>query len=180
MENAIQKQMLFLTGFMGSGKTHVGKKLATLLDMPFLDLDEDIVEKAGKSVHELFAQHGEAWFRLLERRALHDTLFIPPSIVATGGGAPCFFNNMDWMNTHGKTIFMDASLPVLVKRLWKGKEKRPLLKDLSEDQLEVSIQSRVSGRLPYYHQAHVHYPILDGEQNNVEGLLSLLSRADSL
>ena len=117
----LMQNTIYLIGFMGSGKSHVGKKLAAALYAPHMDLDSLIESSTGMSIKEIFAKHSEAYFRLLERRALHNTAFGPKRIVATGGGAPCFYDNMDWINRHGLAIYLDATPQVLAERLWRGK-----------------------------------------------------------
>jgi len=118
---------IYLVGFMGSGKSHWGKRLAEHLGRPFFDLDEVIEAGEGLTVSTLFSSIGENGFRELERRYLHQMEHQPPSIVATGGGTPCFFDNMAWMNAQGTTVYLKISMPILHQRLVAGKGKRPLL-----------------------------------------------------
>ena len=118
---------LFLIGFMGSGKSYVGSRLAEGLDMDFIDLDALIVEKAEKSIPEIFAEEGEMAFRTLERDCLRSLGSCDEVVVACGGGTPCFFDNMDWMNAQGMTIFLQTSVDLLAKRLLSEVAQRPLL-----------------------------------------------------
>jgi shikimate kinase len=161
---------IFLIGFMGSGKSHVGIKLADYLYCPFYDIDQMIERQAGKSISEIFAQEGEAWFRVLERRALHDTIYKTPGIIATGGGVPCFFDNIEWMNKQGVVIFLDASEEVLFQRLWKGRSKRPLLNGLTIEKLQIFIKQKMEERRPFYEKAAVHYLIQSHEQATAEDI----------
>ena len=101
---------------MASGKTYWGLIIARVTGLPFTDLDTEIEEMATKSVHAIFADHGEEFFREAERDALHALETAPPGIVATGGGTPCFFDNMDWMNAHGRTIYLETPADVLLAR----------------------------------------------------------------
>lgn len=167
---------IYLIGFMGSGKSHVGKKLAASLYCPFVDLDQAIERYAGKKIREVFADEGEAYFRLIERRALQDTAFGPTRIVATGGGTPCFFDNMQWINQHGLAIYLDADPEVLVERLWRGRVKRPLLNGLDQESLLAFINRKISERSFYYEQAPVHYHIKSPQQNSAEDLLRNLDQ----
>src|SRR5690606_8666855 len=120
---------LFFIGFMGCGKTTIGKKISRKSGIPFIDLDEQIVDKSGISIADYFALHGETQFRQLESDVLRAIPANQAKIVSTGGGAPCFNNNMEWMNENGITIYLKLSPAVLLKRL-AGKEaiSRPLLK----------------------------------------------------
>ncbi len=145
---------IFLIGFMGSGKSYWGHLLSQKLNLPFFDLDEQIVNAAGKTINEIFADHGEEYFRLKEKEVLHiiteshDTF-----VMACGGGAPCYFNNIEYMNQAGTTVWLNASVNTLFKRLSKEKEHRPLLKSLTDDQLRLFIKKKFSDRKIYYEQA---------------------------
>lgn len=139
---------------MGCGKSHWGAWAAARLGCPFLDLDEAIVQTEQKTIAAIFDDLGEAGFRAMERRHLHATGLLPPTIVATGGGAPCFFDNMDWMNAHGHTLFIDVPPAVLAKRLLPEQAKRPLIRGVAPDQLENFIAERLAVRLPFYEKAH--------------------------
>lgn len=144
---------VFLIGFMGSGKTRWGQILAEKLDRPFLDLDEFIEENEGKTIAEIFAESGENGFRILERENLLRLAALPPTVVATGGGTPCFFDNMAWMKRHGTTIYFEVLPHILFERLKNERERRPLLKNLDENELKNFIQNRLNEREPFYQQA---------------------------
>ncbi|MEL6658581.1 MAG: shikimate kinase [Bacteroidota bacterium] len=167
---------IYLIGFMGSGKSHVGKKLAAALYCPFSDLDALIESGSGLPIRDIFAQYGEAYFRLLERRVLHDTAHGPKRIVATGGGAPCFFNNMEWINRHGLAIYLEASPEVLAERLWRGRTKRPLVASLQKEELLPFIKRKIAERSDYYQQAPVRYKITDSLQDTASDLLHNLEQ----
>ncbi|MET0393687.1 MAG: shikimate kinase [Chitinophagaceae bacterium] len=147
---------IFLIGFMGSGKTHWGLRLSKKLSIPFYDLDEQIVEQEGKSVNEIFEANGEEYFRQLEKETLHIITESHDSLVmACGGGTPCYFNNIEYMNQAGTTVWLDTPVAMLFERLLKGKAKRPLLKDLSDEQLRSYIIKKFSDRKIYYEQAGI-------------------------
>jgi shikimate kinase len=145
---------IFLIGFMGSGKTHWGKLLSQYMHLPFYDLDEEIVKIEKISVQQLFHDKGEEYFRVKEHEVLealaedHDNV-----IISTGGGAPCFFNNIDFMKSQGKVIWLNTSVDVLVQRLLKEKHSRPLIKNISEVELKSFIVKKLQGRKLYYEQA---------------------------
>ncbi|MDD6907185.1 MAG: shikimate kinase, partial [Bacteroidaceae bacterium] len=118
---------IFLIGFMGSGKTTLGKAFARAMQLQFIDLDWYIEERFHKTVQELFAERGEEGFREIERRMLHEVGEFEDVIIAAGGGTPCFFDNIQYMNRVGKTVFLDVVPEVLFRRLNIAKSKRPLL-----------------------------------------------------
>lgn len=138
---------------MGSGKTHWGKILAERLGVPFLDLDAFIEENEGNTIPGIFAASGENGFRILERENLLRLAALPPAVIATGGGTPCFFNNMRWMRKHGTTIYLKTSPEILFERLKNERDRRPLLKNLSEPELKNFIRERLEEREPFYRQA---------------------------
>ncbi len=118
---------IFLIGFMGTGKTTLGKALAQQFNWPFKDTDDLVVQCAGQSIPEIFKSQGQQYFRLLESQVVRQTLRFYPAIVATGGGLPCFWNNLEWMNANGLTIFLDSPLQLIEQRLIND-PNRPLLK----------------------------------------------------
>ena len=146
---------IYLTGFMGSGKTTFGRMLARALNRDFLDLDHLIENQKGASVSELFSKHGEDGFRALEHKALLSTQDMKNAIIATGGGAPCFQNNMDFMNRYGLTIYLKVSPEVLAKRLLPARDHRPLIAGKSESELLDFIRTKLSEREPWYNKAQI-------------------------
>ncbi len=158
---------------MGSGKSYTGKRLAEVLGLPFLDLDEAIERSAGKTISRIFAEDGEAAFRALETQTLRETANLPPTVVSTGGGAPCFNGNMDWMNQHGTTVFLDPPIRVLLERLEIGRDHRPLLQPAKE--LETFITNKLASRRADYEKAQVQLVLADPEAE-VERLLERLLR----
>ncbi len=148
---------VFLTGFMGSGKSHTGRRLADLLGRPFHDLDHCIERLDGRRIAEIFAQDGEAFFRQLEQRALQQATAGERSVIATGGGTPCFFDNADWMNSHGLTVYLRTPANVLLQRLKPEMAHRPLLQGLDDEQLQQFITGKLAEREPFYLKATVVY-----------------------
>ncbi len=148
---------IFLIGFMGSGKSHTGKRLAKLLNASFTDLDEWIEHREQASVREIFANKGEHYFRQAEQLALHDMARFDEAVIACGGGTPCFFDNMQWMNEHGLTIYLKAPVKVLASRLRAQQEQRPLLKGLDAPGLRQFIGPILLEREAYYQQASIVY-----------------------
>lgn len=148
---------VFLIGFMGSGKTHTGQLLADRLGRAFYDLDEEIERLAGHTIDAIFRNAGEAKFRRLERDCLRQLGRNSRSVIACGGGTPCFHGNMQWMNEQGLSIYLRCPVPILAQRLRRGQAQRPLIRDLAPDQLEAFIGSKLAERSPFYMQANVVY-----------------------
>ena len=134
---------IFLTGFMGSGKSYAGKRLAERLDFSFIDLDEYLEEKENCSISSIFQEKGEAHFRNLERQYLHEMIQYEQIIISTGGGTPCFFDNMNWINNNGVSIFLQTSVEVIVQRLQKEKDHRPLIAGLSKEELSQFVSQKL-------------------------------------
>lgn len=153
------KSSIFLTGFMGSGKSYTGTRLARLLGVPFIDLDERIESTVGKTITDIFADEGEAAFREHERQALRACLTQTPAVVATGGGAPCFHDGMAVMNDHGLTVFIDPVTDVLLQRLRAGRDHRPLLQ--SQDDFQKGVLQRLASRRPVYEKAQLQLRVTD-------------------
>ena len=135
----------------------MGRKLAVALSLPFLDLDDVIEEAAQQPIRTIFTQQGEEAFRSLEQQALHQVVEQQEAFVlATGGGAPCFFNNMQYMNQQGITVFLDVPIPVIVQRM-QGQQitDRPLLHELDQNRLVQEYTAKFEKRLPIYRQVHI-------------------------
>lgn len=155
---------IFFIGFMGSGKTHTGRLISQKLGLPFFDLDEQIVNQEERSINEIFENEGEEYFRKTEKEVLHIfTESHDAFVMATGGGTPCYFNNIGYMNDAGLTVWINTSTETLFSRLVKEKESRPLLRELSNDQLRGFIQKKISDRRIFYEQADV---IIHGEEED--------------
>lgn len=150
--------LIYLIGYMGAGKTTLGSALAQTLDAKFIDLDHYIQEHNNKTINQLFEEYGEIGFRKIENDSLK-TLSISEEriIIATGGGAPCFYDNMEIMNKSGITIYLKASPKALCQRLNipEHKMKRPLIRDKNETELLEFVETNLSIREPFYNQAKI-------------------------
>ncbi|MBL0310890.1 MAG: shikimate kinase [Bacteroidetes bacterium] len=146
---------IYLIGFMGSGKTTFGKKLARQIKMGFSDLDEIISHQFGKQhVSELINEQGFDFFRKAEQKCLRNAP--GTQVIATGGGTPCYFDNMDWMKSQGIVVFLHPGIEVIFSRLKTTEiSTRPLLKGLNEPDLKKYIQTTFEERLPFYQQAQL-------------------------
>lgn len=144
---------IILIGYMGAGKTTVGKALAKDLGMDFYDLDWYIESRMRKTVPQIFAERGEEGFRLVERNMLHEVAEFENVVLSCGGGTPCFFDNIDYLNRQGPVVYLKAQPEVLYKHLHMGKTERPLLKGKSKEELQNFITGQLAQREPYYSKA---------------------------
>jgi len=138
---------------MGAGKTTLGKAFARALGLSFIDLDWYIEERFHKTIRELFTERGEEAFRDLERRMLHEAGEFEDVVISVGGGTPCFFDNVGYMNSVGETVFLDVDIHVLFRRLKIAKQQRPLLDGKTDEELMTFIQEALQKRLPFYTRA---------------------------
>ena len=166
---------IFLIGFMGSGKTHWGKQLSEKLGIPFFDLDDVIVSSKGKTINAIFEEEGEEAFRLFEMETLHLVTESHESFVmATGGGTPCYFNNIEYMSRSGMAVWINTSIDTLFERLSKEKAHRPLIRNLPDEQLRHYILKKYADRRIYYEQATM---ILDEDKITLDLLIQKLFHA---
>jgi shikimate kinase len=153
---------IYLVGYMGCGKSTIGRKVAEILGISFVDLDKYIEERYFRSVPAIFAEEGEERFREKERLSLLEVSQFENVIVGTGGGAPCFFDNMEVMNNNGITVYIAPDTVVLAARLLKSKNERPLLTGKSPAELIKFIDEALLKRAPFYEKAKI---IIRGENN---------------
>ena len=144
---------VILIGYMGSGKTTVGKALSKETGMMFYDLDWYIESRMHKTVSQIFAEKGEEGFRKIEYNMLHEVAEFEDVIISCGGGTPCFFDNIDYLNQQGEVVYLKASPETLYKHLLMAKIERPLLKDKSADELIAYITEHLKQREPFYEKA---------------------------
>lgn len=146
---------IVLIGFMGSGKTTMGKRLANRLNIPFIDLDEAIVEQEGEDITTIFETKGEAYFREIEHQKLKEILALPNQIVlSTGGGTPCFHNNMKLINKKSTSVYLKYSDAFLSSRLIASKTSRPLLANYTNTELKLFIKQLLSKRESFYNESN--------------------------
>jgi shikimate kinase len=165
---------IFLIGLPGSGKTTIGKALAKALNTSFVDLDKEIEKEEGLTPSEIFAMKKEDYFRKVESDELKRLCGTSSHFVmATGGGTPCFFDNMEVINRSGVSIFLDVSAREVAERMLKTDlAKRPLLAKSSGDEVKDRIEFLRSHRISFYKQAHI---IIDGDQISVEEIIRLIN-----
>jgi shikimate kinase len=161
--------VVFLIGFMGSGKTWMGRKLASLEGLPWRDLDQVIESNEGRTISDIFKTDGESYFRARERYWLENVTaelessapsFFgrtsePVAVVSTGGGAPCYGDNMDWMNHHGITVWLNPPIETILDRLERESQHRPVLEGRRGDALRELVTARLEQRYPFYRKAGI-------------------------
>jgi shikimate kinase len=161
----VKPHFIYIIGFMGSGKTTAGKKLASLLGWSFIDLDKKIEEYTGKTIPEIFSQEGEDYFRSTETQLLRELKSSSDAIISTGGGTPCHSDNMDFMLNTGLTLYLKMTPEQLRSRLLKSKTDRPLLKDLDPDGLLLFIEEKLAYREKWYERSDLTFDGMDLDTN---------------
>jgi shikimate kinase len=165
---------IFLIGYMGSGKTTIGKLLAAKLGYSFVDMDARIEGTQFKAISQIFAEKGEDEFRRLEQSCLHEVAGFENVVISTGGGAPCFFDNMEYMNAHGVTVYLKLTAAELAERLeFIGVSKRPLLANRKGDELRRFIAEGLAKREPFYKKAT--YALSGDIDETVEKIFKLIT-----
>ena len=144
---------IILMGYMGSGKTTVGRALAKDLNMPFYDLVWYLESRMRQTVKQIFGERGEDGFRVIERNMLHEVAEFENIVVSCGGGTPCFFDNIDYLNQQGETVYLKCTPEVLHKHLSMGKTVRPLLLNKTPEQVKTYIEEQLQVREPFYSKA---------------------------
>lgn len=157
-----------LIGFMGAGKSTVGKELANSLQLPFVDSDQLIEEQEGKSIRELFETIGEDAFRSLEAQVIRSLNVHDPMVIAVGGGLPVYHNNMEFLNGNGLTIYLHHEPELLVERLVADRFHRPLVSHLSKDDLVKFVKQSIQERDAFYKKAKI---ILSTDQQQIPFIL---------
>ncbi|MCF8379100.1 MAG: AAA family ATPase [Bacteroidales bacterium] len=159
--------LVYLIGYMGSGKSTIGKKLASALNFSFLDLDTEIEQKYHTTIPDIFQRFDETTFRLLENKALKESFNESDTVVATGGGTACFYDNMKLINKHGISVYIKMHPQSLLQRLLKAKKKRPLIDKKTPEEIIGFIEEQILQREVFYQQANI---AVKGESINVGDL----------
>ena len=166
---------IYMIGFMGAGKSYWGPRLAQEAGLRFYDLDREIEDSQESTIDQLFDQKGEESFRAIEREMLHLlTESHSDFVMSCGGGTPCFLNNIEYMKRSGKVVWINPAIEVLAGRLWSERDQRPLLRSVSQSELEGFIQKKMADRRLYYEQADVR---VDEETIDVTSLLKSIAHA---
>jgi len=163
---------VYLIGYMGCGKSRLGRFLSEHMGLQFIDMDDYIEERNYKTVPQLFADYGEDGFRERERKALEELSEFTDVVIATGGGAPCFFDNIDLMNKTGKTVFLNIDPAILADRLMNSKTERPLIKGKSREELVAFIDETLKKRKQFYSQAQFEITEPDFSLDRIQEMVS--------
>ncbi len=164
---------IFLIGYMASGKSNLGRKLAHIMKLNFIDLDQFIEKKTNKTIPYIFRTEGEEIFREIEMESLKEIVTTGDNfILATGGGTPLFYQNMDYLNKHGKTVYLKVENKILVERLKNAKKNRPILTEIPDNELADFVQKEIKAREKFYNQAKV---IIDSFAVSVDQLAMILN-----
>ena len=168
---------IILIGYMCAGKTTIGKALAKRLGRTFYDLDWYVEERFHKKIPQIFAAEGEARFRNLECRMLHEVAEFEDIVLACGGGTPCFYDNMDYMNAVAETVYLKASTETLCRHVAMSRGERPLLKGKTDEELRSFIDSQLAQRAPYYEKAQhiIDINVLDSF-DKVKDIVNLITK----
>ena len=162
---------VFLIGYMGSEKSKMAEALGKILELPVVHTDKLVEEAEGKSISEIFKTSGQEHFRELEKNALHSLAENNNVVVSTGGGLPCFFDNMDYMNAVGITVYLEANPGLLFHRLFNNRAGRPLIEDLNDVELMEQISGHLAVRSPFYKKAQI---VVNAASVNVKILSDLI------
>lgn len=169
---------IILIGYMGAGKTTIGRALARDLGLPFYDLDQYIENRMHHSVKELFDERGEEGFRKIEHNMLHEVAEFEDVVISCGGGTPCFYDNIDYMNHQGQTLYLKATPEVLFSHLHMGHTVRPLLLNKTPEEMKAYIQEQLVSREPIYNKAQ--YTLDVSLLNSRDEILNTVSKAENI
>jgi len=162
---------IYLIGYMAAGKSRLGRSLAEKLGYRFVDLDLLFEERYRISILDFFDKYDEAAFRIIERSLLHETAGMDDVVVSTGGGTPCFFDNMDFIRQSGFSVYLHLDLPDLMRRIKKVKRKRPLLRVVNAEDLEEKVSAQLNERDHFYRRADL---VIHGLEFNTDELAGLI------
>jgi len=166
-------QRIYLVGYMGVGKSTIARKLSAQLNWDVLDLDHVFETRYKISIPDFFKRYDEALFRKLERSLLQETESFERTIISTGGGTPCYYDNMDWMNSNGLTVYLSMSAAGLTNRLIHAKKKRPVIIGKTEQNLRAFVKKHLQQRAIFYSQSAIHF---EAESADIPALAALLKK----
>jgi shikimate kinase len=167
---------IYLIGYMASGKSTISVRLAKAIGFTRIDMDELFEERYKISVSDFFAKYGQEAFRQLESQLLKETENIDHAVISCGGGTPCFYDNMYWMNQHGITVYLSLPAEVIVNRLQNSRKKRPLIASKTADELPVFVKEQLRRRNIYYSQARIVFPAVSAEISKLVELVEGFAR----
>lgn len=169
---------IIIIGFMGAGKTTVGKELAKAIGLPFYDLDWYIQTRMRKTIAQIFEEKGEEGFRLVEHNMLHEVAEFENVVISCGGGTPCFFDNMDYMNQQGDVVYLKGTVDTIIEHIKMGKGVRPLLIGKTDEELRQYVTEQLKERETHYMKAKYVYDI--NLMDNFEKVTSTINEIRTL
>lgn len=171
-------KIYYLIGMMGVGKSSIGLGAARKLDFAFVDLDDYIRKHENQSINEIFKNKGESAFREMEHRYLTQLEFAdaPFALVSTGGGTPVYHNNMEYMNSHGRTIWLDTPLSIIIERLKDMKDDRPLISSIQDQKMEEHLKKMYESRLPYFNKADLTLKNIGYDHEVIDNLVEMIRK----
>ena len=170
----MQSSVIYLIGFSTSGKSTLGKIIAEKLNYHFIDLDEAITQQQGKSINALFDEFGEEGFRKIEQQLLVNTIFLTETVIACGGGTPCYSDNMEFLLRNGKTIYLEVDEAILLERLLSNTAERPLFKGKSKEEIASHINELLTVRKAFYERASYKIKNNSDEESAVKATLKVI------
>jgi shikimate kinase len=170
----MKTSVIYFIGFSTSGKSTLGKIIAEKLNYQFIDLDEAISQQQGKSINELFDEFGEEGFRKIEQQLLVNTIFLTETVIACGGGTPCYSDNMDFLLRNGKTIYLDVDEAILLERMLNNTAERPLFKGKTKEEIATHINTLLNVRKEFYERANITIKNNGDEESAVTDVLKCL------
>ena len=169
----------YLVGYMYCGKSTFGRRLAAEKGMDFLDLDRAFEQRYHYTVPMFFDRFGEEAFRKLETQLLHTTADLDNIVIATGGGTPCHFDNMQWINRHGKSVYFDVAPETILRRAAQSRKTRPILAGMTPEERSLHVRQQLEQRMPYYRQAQIIFPADNPDLADLVNRLEHLLKADN-
>jgi shikimate kinase len=170
----MKTSVIYLIGFSTSGKSTLGKIIAEKLNFHFIDLDVAITQQQGKSINALFDEFGEEGFRKIEQQLLVNTIFLTETVIACGGGTPCYSDNMDFLLRNGTVIYFDVDEAILLERMLNNTAERPLFKGKSKEEIAIHITNLLNARKEFYERANITIKNNSNEESAVTDVLKCL------
>ena len=170
----MKPSLIYLIGFSTSGKSTLGKIIADKLNYQFIDLDDAIIQQQGKTINELFEEFGEDGFRKIEQQLLVTTLFLTETVIACGGGTPCYSDNLEFLLRNGKVIYLEVDETIILERMVNKVDERPLFKGKTKEEIATHINVLLTTRKSFYEMADYTISNNSDENTAVNTILKIL------
>ena len=170
----MKTSVIYLIGFSTSGKSSLGKIIAEKLNYHFIDLDEAISQQQGKSINTLFNEFGEEGFRKIEQQLLVNTLFLTETVIACGGGTPCYSDNIDFLLRNGTVIYFEVDEAILLERMVNNTAERPLFNGKTKEEIAIHITNLLNVRKEFYERASITIKNNNEKESAINAVLNAL------